>query len=150
MTSAKGTYALLLASNDSRRLSIGRLGSLALRPGWYVYVGSAFGPGGLRARLAHHRKLATRPHWHVDYLRLHATLERVWYTYDASRREHEWASVLLQLPGVEVPLPGFGSSDCECRSHLVRFARRPSLRRFQRGTRLLSPEHALVRAVVTI
>ena len=149
MTSDPGTYALILVATDSRCLSIGRLGSLALRPGWYVYVGSAFGPGGLRARLAHHRKLAARPHWHADYLRLHATLERVWYTYDPARREHEWASVLLQLPGAEVPLSGFGASDCRCTSHLFRFGRPPSLRGFQRRIRSLFPEHAPVRSIIT-
>ena len=149
MTSDPGTYALILVPTDSRCLSIGRLGSLALRPGWYVYVGSAFGPGGVRGRLAHHRKLAVRPHWHIDYLRLHAPLERVWYTYDPQRREHEWANVLLQLPGAEVALCGFGASDCRCASHLFRFGRRPSVRAFQRHIRWLFPEHAPVRSIIT-
>ena len=149
MISEPGTYALILASTDSRCLSIGRLGILVLRPGWYVYVGSAFGPGGVRARLAHHRRLAARPHWHVDHLRLYTSLERAWYTYDPARREHEWTSVLLQLPGAEVPLPGFGSSDCGCPSHLIRFCPRPSFRAFQRGIRFIIPEHAPVRSVVT-
>ena len=149
MTSDPGTYALLLASSDSRSLSIGRLGSLGLRSGWYVYVGSAFGPGGVRARLAHHRKLAARPHWHIDYLRVHAALQSVWYTYDPRRREHEWASVLLQLPGAEVALSGFGASDCWCASHLFRFGRQPSLGGFQRRIRSLFPEHAPVRSIIT-
>ena len=150
MTSDPGTYALILASTDSRCLSIGQLGSLALRRGWYVYVGSAFGPGGVRARLAHHWKLAARPHWHVDHLRLHAALKRVWYTHDPGRREHEWANVLLQLPGAEVPLSGFGSSDCRCPSHLVHFGRQPSFRAFQREIRSLFPEHVPVRSTVTV
>ena len=148
MTSDPGTYALLLASSDSRSLSIGRLGRLAVRPGWYVYVGSAFGPGGVRARLAHHRRLAARPHWHIDYLRLHAALQCVWYTYDAGRREHEWSSVLLQLPDAEVALSGFGASDCSCASHLFRFGRQPSLRGFLRRIRSLFPEHAPVRSLI--
>lgn len=142
MTPSPGTYALILASGETRCLRIARLGNLALRPGWYVYVGSAFGPGGIRARLAHHGKLAARPHWHVDHLRLHTQLERVWYTHDPARREHEWARVMQQLPGAEVPLHGFGSSDCACASHLVRFIRRPSLRRFRREVRSLLQEHA--------
>ena len=149
MISESGTYALLLVPTDFRCLGIGRLGSLALRPGWYVYVGSAFGPGGVGARLAHHRRLAERPHWHIDYLRPHATLGRVWYTYDPGRREHEWASVLVQLPGAEVALSGFGASDCRCRSHLFRFRRQPSLRGFQRRIRSLFPEHGPVRSITT-
>ncbi len=149
MTSRPGTYALILASTLSRCLRIGQLGDLALRPGWYVYIGSAFGPGGVRARLAHHRKLAARPHWHIDHLRLHSQLERVWYTHDSIRREHQWAQVMQRLPGAEVPLRGFGSSDCACVSHLVYFARRPSFRHFQREIRALFPEHAPTRPIVT-
>ncbi len=46
-----GTYALVLACQKTGRVRIGRLGVLALQPGFYVYVGSAFGSGGLAARL---------------------------------------------------------------------------------------------------
>ena len=49
-----GTYALLLSATRRQRITIGRLGALALQPGCYVYTGSARGPGGLRARLRHH------------------------------------------------------------------------------------------------
>ena len=150
MTSRPGTYALLLASTVSRCLRIGRLGSLALRPGWYVYVGSAFGPGGVGARLAHHRKRAARPHWHIDHLHLHTQLERVWFTHDSIRREHQWAQVMQRLRGAEMPLSGFGSSDCACASHLVRFARRPSFRSFQHEIRALFPEHAPIRSTVAV
>ena len=149
MAPAPGTYALILVAKETRCLRIGRLGSLALRPGWYVYVGSAFGPGGLGARLAHHRKRAARPHWHVDHLRLHTQLARVWYTHDPVRREHQWARVMPRLPGAEAPLRGFGASDCACTSHLVRFARRPSWRRFQREIRALFPTHAPIRSLIT-
>ena len=106
-------------------------------------------PGGVRARLAHHRKRAARPHWHVDHLRLHTQLERVWFTHDPVHREHQWAQAIQQLPGAETPLHGFGSSDCACASHLVRFARRPSLRRFQREIRVMFPEHAPIHSTVT-
>ena len=149
MEARPGTYALILASNETRCLRIGQLGSLALQPSWYVYVGSAFGPGGVGARLAHHRKRAARPHWHIDHLRLHAQLRRVWFTHDPIRREHQWAHVMQQLPGAELPLPGFGSSDCMCASHLVRFTRRPSLRRFQSEIRSLFPEHVPIRSIIT-
>jgi Uri superfamily endonuclease len=32
---------------------------LQLQRGFYVYVGSALGPGGVRARVAHHQKSVT-------------------------------------------------------------------------------------------
>jgi hypothetical protein len=37
------TYARLLRCRTARRIRIGRRGVLHLRPGRYVYVGSAFG-----------------------------------------------------------------------------------------------------------
>lgn len=144
-----GTYALILAAHEARCLRIGRLGSLALRPGWYVYVGSAFGPGGVRARLAHHRQRTARPHWHIDYLRRHTQLEGVWCTHDPVRREHQWAQTMQRLPGADMPLRGFGASDCACASHLVCFTRRPPLRLFQREVRARFPEHAPIRSIMT-
>jgi Uri superfamily endonuclease len=64
-----GTYVLLLRCSSTRAVHVGRLGTLRLRPGWYVHVGSAYGPRGLRARISHHRHRVQRPHWPIDYLR---------------------------------------------------------------------------------
>jgi len=64
-----GTYALILTSHQTGPVRIGRLGTMQVRPGIYLYVGSAFGPGGLEAHLRHHVQPAARPHWHIDYLR---------------------------------------------------------------------------------
>jgi Uri superfamily endonuclease len=94
-------------------------------------VGSALGPGGLRARVTHHRKLSRRPHWHIDYLRPGARLDQIWYGYDKVRREHQWARVIRALRGASVPVAGFGSSDCTCTAHLFFFTRRPSFREFR-------------------
>ena len=73
-----GTYALVLSSRSTDLIQIGRLGALQLQSGSYVYVGSALGPGGVRARLAHHLKPSRRPHWHIDYLRAHTEVEDIW------------------------------------------------------------------------
>ena len=78
MTIKPGTYALVLASGTKGRVHVVRLGTLQLQPGFCVYVGSAHGPGGLRARLAHHLGPSARPHWHVDCLRAHAKAVEVW------------------------------------------------------------------------
>ncbi|NIR31284.1 MAG: DUF123 domain-containing protein, partial [Gammaproteobacteria bacterium] len=84
------------------RVRIGRLGLLQLQPGFYLYAGSALGPGGVRGRLAHHRKIARRPRWHVDYLRCRVQLAETWYALGAHRCEHEWAGLLEGAPGVSV------------------------------------------------
>lgn len=116
-----GTYALLLSTASDAEIRVGRHGDMRLQSGFYVYVGSAFGPGGVRARVNHHLRDSPRYHWHIDYLRPHATLEEVWLCHGRKRREHLWASFLSSMPGVSVPMPGFGSSDCGCETHLFFF-----------------------------
>ena len=49
-----GTYALLLRLDAAVQLAVGRLGDFTFPEGDYVYVGSARGPGGLRARVRRH------------------------------------------------------------------------------------------------
>jgi Uri superfamily endonuclease len=126
-----GTYALVLASNVEETLEIGKLGQLQIRPGFYVYVGSAFGPGGVKARITHHQKISSRPRWHIDYLRASLDLKAIWYTFDPSHREHQWVDVLACTKGATTPIFGFCSSDCQCKSHLAFFSFQPSGRSFR-------------------
>jgi len=123
---AKGTYVLLLYLKKSVRLQIGKLGSFDFKRGTYAYVGSAFGPGGLDARLKHHYTLSANPHWHIDYLRRAATLKDIWVSATPQKSEHAWTKGLLSLDAGQCPVKGFGSSDCHCFSHLVYFVRKPS------------------------
>jgi len=122
--SAQGTYLLLLECNDKAGLSIGKFGKMNTEPGYYLYVGSAFGPGGIQARINHHMQIAVRPHWHIDYLRTVAALVNAWCVY-GYRYEHEWAHSLMQSEEAKVPLKGFGSSDCDCTTHLFYFKHKP-------------------------
>ena len=126
-----GTYALIFSAYRKSQLKIGKLGTLQLKPGFYVYIGSAFGPGGLKSRIAHHRKKSVRPHWHIDYLGYFLHLPEIWYTYDPIHREHQWAQTLLRTRGASVPLAGFGSSDCRCKAHLFFQNSRPSIKTFR-------------------
>lgn len=147
MSSQHGTYALVLRSDFDASIRIGRLGDLTLRAGYYVYVGSAFGPGGVRARLGHHLRLAPRPHWHVDHLRARTSPVEAWYSHDSTPREHEWSHILSQIPRSSVPLSGFGSSDCSCIAHLLSFARRPSFSDFDRRVRATCRQHGPIHRV---
>ena len=64
LSNQSGTYALLLKLPKQGQLQVGALGTFAFQAGWYVYVGSAFGPGGLAARVGRHlRGLGTPCHW---------------------------------------------------------------------------------------
>ena len=136
MTTQGGTYALVLASKNNELLRIGSKGMLRLQRGFYVYVGSAFGPGGLSARIKHHSEIAPRPHWHIDYLRRKCDLVEVWFSATSTRGEHAWAEAMSRLVGARMPMPGFGSSDCKCKTHLFWFRHRPSGQAFEDGLKL--------------
>jgi Uri superfamily endonuclease len=127
----RGSYALLLQSDLQTNIRIGRRGEVRLQQGYYMYAGSALGPGGLASRLKHHKAVSRKPHWHIDYLRKHCELVEIWYTYDEQRREHDWANCLLALPHARVAFNGFGASDCQCQTHLVYFSQRPDFRLFR-------------------
>lgn len=120
-----GTYVLFLRPLGGGRLRVGSLGTMELAAGRYAYVGSAFGPGGLEARLGRHLRGDGRLHWHVDYLRRRCEPTAAWVTRDRARREHEWARALAATAGSTVPLSGFGASDCGCVSHLFHLAEVP-------------------------
>ena len=130
---AKGTYVLIAFIPLMKRLTVGRLGTYDIIPGFYAYVGSAFGPGGLRARIGHHLESVTQPHWHVDYLLAFAEPVEVWYVLAGRKLEQDLAEVLERSPSWHMPIPRFGASDYHRSrtSHLFYSKRRPSFNRFQ-------------------
>ena len=116
---ACGTYALLLKLERSKETQVGRLGRFSFPAGYYAYVGSAFGPGGLAARLARHGRSEKRLFWHIDYFLASAELVDVHCDTSGQELECEWARMLMSMNGVQVVAPGFGASDCRCSSHLI-------------------------------
>jgi Uri superfamily endonuclease len=148
-SSIMGTYVLALWLGSPRRMVIGRLGEFDLPAGWYLYVGSALGPGGLRARVQRHwRHLESgkRAHWHVDYLREQAIWGGAWARESGQSMpdqglECRWANTARLLPGSRVVAPGFGASDCRCRTHLIHVPALPAEEWF---TKTLGAERMLV------
>jgi Uri superfamily endonuclease len=115
-----GSYSLHIRLEQACTLQIGRLGEVSFFPGDYVYLGSAWGPGGLKARLGRHLRGDGRPHWHVDLLRAACRVTGYGYVI-ASRKDQEcrWSQALGALPGASF-VAGFGASDCrDCPAHLV-------------------------------
>lgn len=128
MKSDLGTYALILQSHSTKTIQVGRWGQLDLQIGFYIYVGSAFGPGGVRARLSRHWRTEKPKHWHIDYLREHVTPVEVWVSYAAKQLEHEWAQLLFEMAEM-TPIHSFGCSDCKCYSHLFHTVVAPEVAR---------------------
>lgn len=63
-----------------------------------------------------HRRIRKRHHWHIDELRAVAECYSVLAIRSSIRLECEIAKHLSEI--AEWIIPGFGSSDCSCGTHL--------------------------------
>jgi Uri superfamily endonuclease len=97
--------SLCSAAPQPERFASGESALFASLPG-YLYVGSAFGRGGLRARVGHHARRAVRFHWHVDYIRRYMRVGSVLFRCGI-RCEYEWAAEIGAKPGASVVLLWF-------------------------------------------
>lgn len=112
----RGTYVLLL-DIPLFEGEIGLLGDVRLDAGRYCYVGSAM--GGLDQRLSRHLRPEKMVKWHVDRLTLAAERIGAWESYPDYIEECRLAHIAEECGMVPV-IPGFGCSDCRCRTHLFR------------------------------
>ena len=113
---ARGVYALLVEVSEDVELELGRKRALVPR-GLHVYVGSALGPGGLRARISRHLRKEKKEKWHIDKLLSRADIV---LAETGERAECSIVEALLDR-GFRAPVEGFGSSDCgKCPAHLLK------------------------------
>lgn len=112
-TDAYVTYQLVIELESAATVSVGKLGRFHFPAGRYVYTGSA--RRGLEARIRRHLGQGKKRHWHIDYL---LTLPEARVKEVKRSRKGECAKN-QQIQG-QIPVPGFGASDCErgCGSHL--------------------------------
>jgi sugar fermentation stimulation protein A len=109
----KGSYILLIQLPEGQTIKVGSVPDNYFPRGYYAYVGSAM--GGLKPRLNRHLIKNKRPHWHIDYLLQKASISGIILCQAEERVECLIAQALShQFDSI----PGFGSSDCKCRSHL--------------------------------
>ena len=117
----KGIYALLVEIDEGREIEIGNL-ARELFQGKYLYVGSALGPGGLQ-RVTRHIKVSTGlsggNHWHIDYLTGPGEIMETWLIPTEKELECDLVASLVEI--FDQPVEGFGSSDCNCFSHLFSY-----------------------------
>lgn len=112
-----GAYVLLIRLEARLPLDIPAFRGKSLMPGLYAYCGSAYGPGGVRARLSRHLRACKPLRWHVDRLTAAGRVEQAGIRIGG--RECDLVGEWLARGGLAV-LPGFGSSDCRtCAAHLL-------------------------------
>ena len=115
LPNALGAYILLIELDGAVVVHLPKRREATLPAGRYLYCGSAYGPGGIKARVGRHMIRHKNIRWHVDQLTTAGTVLGAW-TFPG---ENECVLV-GKLSGLPVPIPGFGSSDCRaCKSHLL-------------------------------
>ncbi len=116
----RGLYCLVLGVPSAARVPVGALGVRDVPAGVYVYVGSA--QGGIEARVDRHRSEEKTLQWHIDYLLKHGeVISSIAIPLGSKEQECETLRLISSCEEAEIPVPGFGSSDCDCPSHLVYF-----------------------------
>jgi sugar fermentation stimulation protein A len=109
-----GSYLVLFKVHERKTISIGKLGSIHFKAGYYIYIGSA--KKGLSQRIERHVRSRKKLFWHIDYLRGVAEFHVALPVRSSDNLECEIAKKIKAFAEWEVP--GFGASDCVCSSHL--------------------------------
>ena len=118
-----GIYTLIIKLSKKKEIKIGRLGTFVFPKGYYVYTGSA--QNGLEKRINRHLSSEKKLHWHIDYLLCYAKVIKV-VRYVGRNDECELNNVTRQSTGATQIVKKFGSSDCNCVTHLYYFENIPT------------------------
>lgn len=117
----RGDYLIILRLPEDRDISIGSKGIVHFPKGYYVYTGSA--KRNLDQRIAHHRRIRKKKHWHLDYFRPFTEWVGAVPIRTAEDLEHDLARAAGAI--ADWAIPGFGATDCACPSHLFGFHEDP-------------------------
>lgn len=109
-------YCIYLQLHQDQRIRVGKLGEYLFQKGTYIYVGSA--KKNIANRIHRHKQIDKKFHWHFDYLRPYGMITKI-ITYDRRLGECALAEKIRKEENGVLPIKGFGSSDCRCRSHLI-------------------------------
>ncbi|MGB9727997.1 MAG: GIY-YIG nuclease family protein [Nitrososphaeria archaeon] len=122
----KGSYVLILENGKVCDIRVGGLGVLKFDRGFYAYIGSMFGSGGLEARIRRYF-VRGRKHWHIDYILDHMKIVEVFVL-----PEKDYESFLANVAVKRFNyVKGFGCSDKKNDvSHLIYFRGEGELRKF--------------------
>lgn len=116
-------YNLIIKLSGDKKIKIGRLGVFVFPKGFYVYTGSA--QNGLEKRINRHLSRNKKFHWHIDYLLSYAKVIRVIRHIGVKNDECKLNSVTGLSDGATPVVRKFGSSDCNCLTHLYYFKNIP-------------------------
>jgi Uri superfamily endonuclease len=125
---AKGVYVLVISVDKDISVNVGALGIVNFEKGWYAYVGSA--QKGLEKRILRHLGRIKQKFWHIDYLLDDDDNVKVLKVFYKNVGKAEECKVANKIAERGVSTRGFGSSDCQCKSHLFKIEDYRFLREF--------------------
>ena len=106
---------MILDLPQTLEVAVGKLGKMRFQPGLYIYAGSA--QGGLEQRLGRHFSKDKKMRWHIDYLLAHAEVIGA-FMLEGGDMECHLNRIVAGMQGSRPVGKGFGSSDCDCPTHL--------------------------------
>ena len=125
LTNLKGSYLFIFYLNGDLQIKTKGGKKFYLPEGVYIYVGSAFGKGGIKTRIERHLRKSKKLHWHIDYVTTHKGFRFLTcIPFYGKRWECKLANFIRKL-NIFQPVKGFGCSDCHCESHLFYIAKKP-------------------------
>ena len=108
-----GTYLLVITLPNDTSVIVGKRGMINFKKGFYGYVGSALNR--LEQRISRHLRNDKKTHWHIDFFLPYTEIINVFYKENNRREE---CTIARFLEKNFTNIPGFGCSDCSCKSHL--------------------------------
>jgi Uri superfamily endonuclease len=112
-----GAYQLIFRLDQVSVIHVGALGKRAFSSGVYIYTGRA--SRYLGKRLRRHLSKEKTLRWHIDYLLQYAHIFNIRIFPFAAGEECAINDETLTKSHCSIPVIGFGSSDCSCKSHLL-------------------------------
>ena len=117
-----GCYIVILHLKNDTEITVGELGNIFFRKGYYLYSGSA--KKALSKRIERHQRLRKNLFWHIDYLREQASFHKSLPIRTPEDIECALAADIKKI--AEWTIPHFGCSDCSCISHLFGMEKDPT------------------------
>jgi Uri superfamily endonuclease len=112
----KGSYCIIIKISKPFYEKISNK-TINFKKGYYVYIGSAL--NSIEKRIERHLKRKKKKHWHIDYLleKRDVKIEKIFIKESKKKEECKIARKILKFGE---PIKNFGSSDCNCISHLIK------------------------------
>lgn len=118
----KGVYTLIINVKKDFKAKVGALGVVKFKKGIYLYTGSGVGAStSIENRVKRHVMKKKEKFWHIDYLLINNNALVIAAVASKSEKTYECLINNLMIKHFNGEfLEGFGSSDCVCKSHLIK------------------------------